>query len=199
MATDSEIIQAVLHGATDRYAELVDRYQGATIKLAYGFVGNYEDARELSQNGFVNAYQHLRQFRGQSKFSTWLYRIVVNECKDFLRHKARKAGVVSLSADPDDEAGGTFEVADPGGGPGEELANRELATQLTQAIEQLPMKQRTAFVLHHVEGLTLEEVAQVMDCRVGTVKAHVFRAAERLRELLKPLLSHLDVRNEVRR
>lgn len=188
MATDVEIIAAVLKGAQDRYAELVDRYQLHTIKVAYGFVGNFEDARELSQNGFVKAYAHLATFRGRSKFSTWLYRIVVNECKDFLKAKGRRPSTVSLSpAEPDDEgqSGGFFDVEDPTSGPSEQLANRELGAQLTRAIEALPMQQRTAFLLHHVQGLSLEEAAQAMNCRVGTVKAHVFRATEHLRARLK--------------
>lgn len=187
MATDWDIIQAVLAGHQDRYAELVERYQGAAIKVAYGFVGNYEDARELSQNGFVKAYEHLRDFRGHSKFSTWLYRIVVNECKDFLKAKSRRPSTVSLSRDADDEEEGNalFEVEDPGHGPSESMANRELAKQLTHAIEGLPMQQRTAFLLHHVQGLSLEEVAQVMECRLGTVKAHIFRATEHLRATMK--------------
>ena len=188
MATDLEIIEAVLAGAQDRYAELVDRYQPQAITVAYGFVGNYEDARELSQNGFVKAYEHLVEFRGHSKFSTWFYRIVVNECKDFLKAKSRRPSTVSLSpAEPDEEgdSGGFFELEDPGSGPSQQLANRELGAQLTQAIGDLPMQQRTAFMLHHVQGMSLEEVAQIMGCRIGTIKAHIFRATEHLRARLK--------------
>ena len=197
MATDTEVIDAVLRGDKDRYAELVTRYQLATWKLAYGFVGNFEDAKELSQNGFVKAYHHLRQFRGRSKFSTWLYRIVVNECKDFFKRKARRPRLVSLvpnpGADSDDDQP-LFEVADPAGDPSDSLATRELAAHLSEAIHVLPMKQRTAFVLHHLNGLSLEEASQVMGCRVGTVKAHLFRACEQLRIRLAPY-----VRLETRR
>ncbi len=188
MATDLEIIEAVLSGQQERYAELVVRYQLQATKVAYGFVGNYEDARELSQNGFVKAYEHLAEFRGHSKFSTWFYRIVVNDCKDFLKAKGRRPSTVSLSpAEPDEagESGGFFDVEDPGSGPSEQLANRELGEQLTKVIEELPMQQRTAFMLHHVQGMSLDEVAQVMGCRLGTVKAHIFRATEHLRARLK--------------
>jgi len=189
MATEWEVIQAVLQGQSDRYAELVDRYQGATIKLAFSFVGNYEDARELSQNGFVKAYQHLRDFRGKAKFSTWLYRIVVNECKDFLKRMARQPRAVTLAPDPDAEGSELFEVPEPSRGPRGELEQRELARQVTQAIQELPMKQQTAFVLHHVQGLSMDEVAGIMGCRVGTVKAHVFRATQHLRDILEPFVT----------
>lgn len=189
MATDAEIIDAVLSGDINRYAELVHRYQLAAWKMAYGFVGNMEDAKELSQNGFVKAYQHLRQFRRRSSFSTWLYRIIVNECKDFFKRKARQPKLVSLIPDPDEDDPVLFEVEDPAGDPSDTMVNQELAKHLGEAIRGLPMKQRQAFVLHHVHGMSLEETSSVMGCRVGTVKAHVFRACEQLRVRLAPYLS----------
>ncbi len=167
------------------------RYQRAAWKLAFSFVGNMEDAKELSQNGFVNAYQHLKGFRKQAKFSTWLYRIIVNECKDFFKQQARQPRGSSLAHAPDsegDEAELLFDVADPGRDPSEELANQELARRVGQAITALPMKQRTAFVLHHLHGLSLEETSAIMRCRVGTVKSHIFRATEHLRADLAPVV-----------
>lgn len=188
-ARDVEVIEAVLRGEADRYAELVIRYQTAAWTLAYRFVGNWEDAKELSQNGFIKAYQHLRRFRRRAAFSTWLYRIIVNECKDFFKRKARRPAMVSLGSDPADDDPVLFEAADPSGDPGTALADRELAKQMSTAIEGLPMKQHEAFVLHHLQGLSLEEAARVMRCRVGTVKAHLFRACEQLRSRLTPYLS----------
>ena len=187
---DAEIVSAVLQGHRDRYAELVDRYQRAAWKLAYGFVGNMDDAKELSQNGFVKAYQHLRGFRGTSKFSTWLYRIIVNECKDFLKAKSRRPMTVSLTpTDGEEERGGPFELEDPSRDPRDVAADREMAGRLSSAMKALPMQQGMAFQLHHAEGHSLEDVAQIMGCRVGTVKAHVFRACERLRRELEPHLN----------
>jgi len=186
MSSDSDVIKAVLRGEIERYAELVDRYQRTAIQVAFSFVGNYEDAKELSQNGFVKAYQHLRWFRGQAKFSTWLFRIIVNECKDFFRRRGRQPTVVALSPDPDVDGQALFDVVDSGADPRDELANKELASTLTKAIEGLPMQQRTAFVLHHLHGMALEELSDVMRCRVGTVKSHLFRATERLRTVLSP-------------
>jgi RNA polymerase sigma-70 factor (ECF subfamily) len=181
MSTDAEIIDAVLAGSVDRYAELVSRYQSLAWKVAYGFVRNETDATELSQRAFVKAYERLRQFRREAKFSTWLYRILANECKDFFKHAARRPRGVSLDQPAAGEEAPLFEVADPHGDPRDAAANRELARHLAAAIEALGMKQRMAFVLHHLQGLSLEEVAEAMGCRVGTVKAHVFRATEALR------------------
>lgn len=197
MATDAEVIAAVLRGDVDRYAELVTRYQPAAWKLAYSFVGNWDDAKELSQNGFVKAYQHLRGFRKQAKFSTWLYRIVVNECKDFFKRKARRPRMASLGSDEDPDDAIVFEVADPTGDPSDVLATRELARRVQGAIGGLAGRQHTAFRLHHLNGLSLEETADVMKCRVGTVKAHLFRACERLRAALSPYLREQE-RAEVR-
>lgn len=196
MDSDLGIIQQVLAGETERYGELVQRYQLAAWKLAYSFVGDFEEARDLSQNGFVQAYQNLRRFRNDSKFSTWLYRIIANECKDFLRSKGRRPVLVSLSppesSDGEEPALG-FELEDRSADPREAAHQRELAVQLAQAVEQLPLRQRAAFLLRHANGMSLEEAAQVLGCRVGTVKAHLFRASEALRQILEPFLSSSEV------
>jgi RNA polymerase sigma-70 factor (ECF subfamily) len=195
MSTDAEVIDAVLRGDTERYAELVTRHERAAWKLAYSFVGNWEDAKDISQNGFVNAYQRLRSFRRDAKFSTWLYRIIVNECKDFFKRKSRRPAAVSIVAQPYDEECVVFELADADGTPREVLMERELAVKLTQAIQMLPMQQQTAFILHHLHGVLLDDVAEMMDCRVGTVKTHVFRACAQLRVHLAPYLKdqHAEV------
>ena len=197
MATEAEVIEAILRGDTERYAELVTRYQQAAWKLAYSFVGNWEDAKDISQNGFVNAYLRLRSFRQEAKFSTWLYRIIVNECKDFFKRKSRRPAAVSIVAQPYNEECVVFELADTGGTPREVLMDRELAVKLTQAIQALPLQQQTAFMLHHLHGVLVEDVAEVMECQVGTVKSHLFRACERLRGLLEPFLrEHVEVSDE---
>jgi len=187
--SDAEAIQAVRRGDVDRYAELVNKYQGMALKVAFSLLGNYEDAKDASQETFVSAYRALDRFRGGAKFSTWLYRIVVNECKDIYKRRARQPVVVAAvgPADPDGDDVCLFvEVDDPAASPSDQLANRELARTLSAAIEALPMTQRTAFLLHHVHGMSLEEAAAIMRCRLGTVKSHLFRATEHLRKHLSP-------------
>ena len=190
---DEAIIDGVLAGDVDRYAELVTKYQGQALRLAFGLLGHYEDARDASQEAFVGAYRGLRRFRRGAKFSTWLYRIVVNACYDASRRRARRPLPVAASgaADEDDVESGLFmvDVSDASAGPDEQLANRELSQRLSQAIDMLPMKQRAAFTLHHLQGLSLEQSAQIMGCRLGTVKSHVFRATQQLRRQLQPWLS----------
>lgn len=169
----------------------MERHPFAAWRLAYSFVGNFEEAKDLSQNGFVKAYRNLAGFRRGSKFSTWLYRIIANECKDFLRARGRQPRLVSLSGAESDgqEDPLPFDLSDPAADPRQAAHNLELAARLARAIGRLPMKQQTAFVLHHLNDLPLEEVSQVMGCRPGTVKAHLFRASEALRKLLEPFLA----------
>lgn len=188
---DAEILAAVRHGDVDRFAELVDRYQGPAIRLAFSLLGNYEDARDASQEAFVNAYRSLDCFHGGAKFSTWLYRIVVNECKDVYKRRARQPAVAGRigPAEPDEPESLFVDVEDPGESPRARLANREVAQQMTAALRTLPLRQRTAFLLHHVHGLALQETAETMGCRIGTVKAHIFRATESLRKRLTPWIT----------
>lgn len=186
---DTEAIQAVLNGNVQRYAELVERYRVQALRLAFSLLGNYEDAQDVAQESFVSAYQGLACFRQRAQFSTWLYRIVVNKCKDFHKQRSRRPKVVA-SLPPQhpkmDEPGFFVDVADPSALAADHLENRELGKRLSLAIESLALKQRTAFVLHELHGLTLEEVAMIMRCRVGTVKSHLFRAMANLRDQLIP-------------
>jgi RNA polymerase sigma-70 factor (ECF subfamily) len=191
--SDAETIRVVLAGDVDRYAELVDRYQDRAIRLAFSFVGNYEDARDVAQDAFVSAYRSLGRFRGAARFSTWLYRIVVNRCKDVHRFRARHPVIpVGVGGAGEDAEGGEslfVDAPDPRPGPSDQAVNRELSHRLTAAIRELPMNQRAAFLLHHVHGLSVEEAARIMGCRSGTVKSHLFRATSSLRERLTPWLT----------
>lgn len=198
MTSDQEVIQAVLQGDIERYGELVSKYQLAAWRLAYSLVGDHEEAKDISQTGFIKAYRNLARFRGGSKFSTWLHRIVANECKEHFRRKGRQPERFSLSAgaNGDGEDPPPFDLPDPAANPREAAADREMGRRLARAIGALAVQQRTAFLLHQVNGLPLEEVAQIMGCRLGTVKSHLFRAAENLRTAIEP---YVNVEMEVAR
>jgi len=151
---DEVLIGRVLDGDVEAYAMLVQRHQRSAVQLAYSFVGNFEDARELSQNGFVKAYRALPTFRGRAKFSTWLYRIIANECKDFFRAKARRPRLVSLTTDAGEESV-IFDVEDPSGDPSDAVTRLETARQLQAAIRTLAGKQRgDANRLDHAAGIS---------------------------------------------
>lgn len=188
---DTEAIQAVLVGDVERFAELVERYQRQAQRVAFSLLGNYEDARDASQEAFVNAFRSLGRFRHGARFSTWLYRIVVNECKDTHKRRRRQPVAAGRVGEPDPEQPGEslFDVGDPGADPQQQSVNRELGQRLSMAISRLPLTQRTAFVMHHVHGMPLEEIAVMMACRVGTVKSHLFRATASLRTQMTPWLT----------
>ena len=190
---DDQIVRAVCAGDTEAFAELVDKYQAMAIKVAFSLLGNEQDAHDAAQEAFISAYQSLPRFRGGAKFSTWLYRIVANKCKDVYRKRARTAGSwlrisTTGSSEREDHL---MEIHDPRSGPALKLYNREMAEALNKAISQLPLKQRMAFVLHHLHGMALNEVADVMQCRVGTVKSHVFRATAALKSSMQPWLQEV--------
>jgi RNA polymerase sigma-70 factor (ECF subfamily) len=191
---DAATIRAVLDGDVERYADLVDTYQAQAIRLAFSLLGNYHDAEDAAQQAFISAYHGLARFRGRAAFSTWLYRIVVNVCRTSQRTAMRRPRVVA-EIGPADAAGeseaGLFVVdaADESHDPRRHAENVELSAQLSSAIRRLPEHQQTAFLLHHVHGLSIEEAAGVMSCRPGTVKSHLFRATASLQRQLGPWLS----------
>ena len=191
-AADVEAIDAVLKGDIERYAELVDRYQRPARRLAFGLLGNEEDAKDAAQEAFVRAYRSLRQFRLGAQFSTWLYRIVVNVSHDLRRRRMRQPLPASTmdSAEASSDGASLFvEVPDPSADPSQRAQAHELGCRISRAIDALSSQQRTAFILHQVQGMPLYEVAGVMRCRVGTVKSHVFRATDSLRRQLEPWMT----------
>ena len=187
---DAEAIQAVLRGEVDRYAELVDRHQTRALYVALGLLGNLDDARDAVQEAFVSAYRNLARFRGRAVFSTWLYRIVVNRCRDVQRQRSRHpaAARIGTAEEAAGNAADWFEPVDAAGGPDAAAAEQELSRRLSAAVRDLPEQQRLAFLLHRLEGLSIEETATAMGCRAGTVKSHVFRAMAALRQRLEPWL-----------
>lgn len=191
---DNEIVREVCAGDTDAFAELVDKYQAMAIRVAFSLLGNEQDACDVAQEAFISAYQALPRFRGGAKFSTWLYRIVANKCKDVYRKRSRTADswlhISSTGSGGNEDF--IMEIQDPQSEPALELYNSEMAEALSKAVSQLPLKQRMAFVLHHLHGMALNEVAEVMQCRVGTVKSHVFRATAAVKVSMQPWLQEVS-------
>lgn len=191
---DDEIIRAVCAGDTEDFAELVEKYQAMAIRVAFSLLGNEQDAKDVAQEAFISAYQALPRFRGGAKFSTWLYRIIANKCKDVYRKRSRTADswLRISSADSGGNEDYIMEIQDPQPEPALKLFSREAAEALNEAVSQLPLKQRMAFVFYHLHGMALNEVAEVMQCRVGTVKSHVFRPTKTLKVSMQPWLQEVS-------
>jgi RNA polymerase sigma-70 factor (ECF subfamily) len=176
---DNEIISQVLNGDHQAYAVLVNRYQNYVFTLAFRFVKNREDAEELSQDIFVKAYKALRDFKGNSKFSTWLYMIVNNTCITFLRKK--KLQVHSLDQE------GVFEVADShdSGLRANMVESKSRINMVNQAINLLSADDAEVITLFYKSEQSLEEIAQILGIEQNTAKVRLHRARTRLKEKME--------------
>lgn len=180
-------------GARERYAELVARHQRRAGRIAYHYLRDAAEADEAVQDAFVKAYQHLGSFREELPFDVWFTRILINGCLDRIKARTRRERwIVPLAARAASPAGdgGTMErdvterVAAPGLSPEATLLGRERRREIAAALARLPDRQRSVFVLSHVEGRTSKEVSALTGLNESTVRVHLFRAIRKLRALL---------------
>jgi len=189
--SDEALVARALEGDRSAAAELVGRYHKKAYGIAYHLCsGNTEEARDFTQEAFLHAFANLGTFRGRSSFYTWFYRILVNTCKDerrrLWRWKQRFAFWRSALEDTAPEPSTPENHPDPGeqADPAAVLSGKELHERLRKAMLSLPRKQRTAFQLKVFHGMTIHEIAEVTNSAEGTVKSHLFRATQHLREAL---------------
>ena len=181
MTRDEEaaLIKLARAGDPGAFESLVLANQKQVYNLALRMVGNEEDALDISQEAFLKAYTSLEQFRGDSKFSVWLYRLTSNLCIDFIRSKKRRPTVSLGYADENDEDQ-ELEIPDLRFSPETELEKRELRQQVAAGLEALPAEYRQILILREIHGLSYEEIGQVLSLEAGTVKSRIFRARKRL-------------------
>ena len=187
---ENELIQSARSGDIRSFSALVQIYQERAVHIAYSFLGNFEDARDIAQEAFVKAYENLGTFKAESRFYTWFYRILVNACKDFLRKKkVRQHLSFWFHQDNNGDEEAMLNVADHEKNALEQLENRELGNEITKALEKLPDQQRYSFSLRYLEGLSIEEIAENMDLSTGAVKAHLWQAGQKMQKFLSGILS----------
>jgi RNA polymerase sigma-70 factor, ECF subfamily len=184
---DQQLVQRVQAGDKSAFDLLVLKYQHRVLKLVGRFVSDPAEAEDVAQEAFIKAYRALPAFRGDSAFYTWLYRIAINTAKNALVSNRRRPVDFDLDMqDPDQyERHARLKEADT---PEGVLLTDEIRVVVEKALEQLPEDLRTAIVLRELEGLSYEEIAEAMDCPVGTVRSRIFRAREAIDKKLKPLL-----------
>ena len=172
-------VQRVLDGNADEYEKLVLEYQKNVYNLALRMTGDPEDAADMAQEAFIKAYSSLSGYRGDSKFSVWLYRIVSNVCLDFLRAKKRRQ-TVSLSVTDDDGEDTELDIADESKLP-ERIFERAMTRDaVRRGLAALTPEYRQILILRELQGMSYEEIAEVLGLESGTVKSRIFRARKKL-------------------
>ena len=181
--SEIDLIAAAQSGGQNAFAQLVEAHQGKVYSLSYRMTGNPDDAADLTQEAFLNAWRGLASFHGQSSFSTWLYRLTSNVCIDFLRREKRRTAL-SMTVEEDEE-GRQAEVPDHRFSPEQELERRELRRTVQQGLAALSPEHRRVLVLRELEGLSYQEIAQCLELEEGTVKSRIARARIALKEYLQ--------------
>ena len=186
MKTDDDrfLVEQILSGDTQAFGKLVSKYQKRIYDLAYNFTHHVDDAWDLSQEIFLRAFKALKNFKGESTFYTWLYQIARNACIDYTRKRKRYQNV-ALDDNILSQKHNFYKVVSYDM-PDRYVERKELEAVISQAIAQLPPRQKQVFILRHYEGLALKEIADELGLRIGSVKAHLFNATRALRKLLTP-------------
>jgi len=180
--TDDELVARSLGGDVDSFNQLILRWERPIYALAYRTIGREEEARDVCQEAFLRAYRALPGFKGQAKFSSWLYRITLNLCRDWIRKQRRQpVSQIPEDADIDEMAAST--------GPVESIedlvARRELSSVVEDAMSHLPEEQRTAIILKEYHGMTFQEIADLQGCPLSTVKTRLYQGLSVLRRELE--------------
>ena len=185
---DRELVERVQKGDKEAFDVLVLKYQHKIVRQVSRFVRDLSEAQDVAQEVFLKAYRALPNFRGESAFYTWLYRIADNTAKNYLVAQKRRPPGSDIDLDDAEQYGAELALRE-NATPEHLLLRDEIEKTVFGAIEELPEELRTAITLRELEGLSYEEIAQAMGCPVGTVRSRIFRAREAIDGKLKPLLS----------
>ena len=182
--TENKIIQRVLAGDKNAFEHLVLANQKNVYNLALKMTRNEDDALDVSQEAFVKAYQQLNAFRGDSKFSVWLYRLTYNLCIDFIRKKSKQT-TVSLDYKDDENETSSYEIPDLRDLPEDSAIRKEMRKTIEQSIDGLNPDHREVLIMREITGLSYDEIAETLKISVGTVKSRLARARQKVVESLK--------------
>ena len=192
---DSQLVARAQQGDKQAFNLLVEKYQRKLTRLLSRFIRDQAEVEDVTQEAFIKAYRALPAFRGDSAFYTWLYRIGINTAKNYLMAMGRRAPTSTEVEAEDAEGFDEGEQLRDINTPESVLLSNEIAETVNSAIEQLPEELRRAIQMRELEGMSYEDIAQAMDCPIGTVRSRIFRAREAIAEKLRPLL---DTRKDKR-
>ncbi len=174
--SDIELVNEFKNGNISAFDEIVRRYQRKVYSLARKILSNHDDADDVAQEVFIKLFNSLNDFKGESSLFTWIYRITINECNNVLRKKKIKEFI------PIDEIANLLKL---GQTPEQELFDKEERNLIERAVEKLPAKQRTVFVMRFFENLDYEEISKILNKPVGTLKANYFHAVKKIQKFIK--------------
>lgn len=186
---DQDLVLRVQQGDKRAFDLLVIKYQHRIIQLVNRYVKDPSEAQDIAQEAFIKAYRALSDFRGDSAFYTWLYRIAINTAKNFLVARARRSGDVELDIQEAEQVENAPQLQGMDT-PEQLVLNDEILRTINAAIDALPEDMRMAIMMREIDGMSYEDIAQIMDCPVGTIRSRLFRAREAIDKQLNPLLSH---------
>ena len=184
---DQELVVRVQKGDKRAFDLLVLKYQHKVVNLISRYIRDHSEVYDVAQEAFIKAYRALPQFRGESAFYTWMYRIAINTAKNYLVSQGRKLPSIDIDAQEAEQFEGESGLKD-NATPERIILKDEIEATVLKAIEDLPEDLRTAITLRELEGLSYEEIAETMQCPVGTVRSRIFRAREAIDKRLQPLL-----------
>ena len=184
---EDRLISLLVEGQEDAFSILIRQYQGRLLSIAYGITLDREESREIVQEVFLKVFQKISTFKRQSSLSTWLHRITVNQCLNWRRKWKRRARWQHQSIDQED--GSSLDIESDEAGPESLLRNKQISGILKKGLDKLPEKARAVLVLKEVEGLSYEEIGDLLGINKGTVSSRIFYAREKLREYLKGIES----------
>lgn len=186
--TDKELVRRVKKGDKQAFDLLFGRYQHKILNLVSRYLRDPEDVQDVTQEAFIKAFRALPRFRGESAFYTWLYRIAINTAKNHIVARSRRPPGTDVDVDDAEFMEGTDALKESES-PESALARDELKAAIDRAISELPDDLRSAVTLREFDGLSYEQIAEIMDCPVGTVRSRIFRAREAIDRAIEPLLS----------
>jgi len=186
---DLQLIQRIQNGEQQAFTLLVKKYQNRIANILTRYIRNNGDIADVTQEVFIKVYKSLPSFRGESAFYTWLYRIAVNTAKNYLTSQSRRPPASDIDATEADSYDGSDALKESDD-PEALLHSQDVKKVIMGAIEQLPAELKAAIILRELEGMSYDEIANIEDCPIGTVRSRIFRAREAIDKQLKPLLEN---------
>ena len=188
---DQALVERVQKGDKRAFDLLVRKYQHKIVSVVTRYVSDWSEAQDVAQEAFIRAYRALGAFRGDSAFYTWIYKIAINTAKNHLVSRGRRPPIGDIAIEDAVLLDGASQLRERAT-PERELLRQEIEQTVFGTVEELPEELRTAITLREVDGLSYEEIAEAMNCPIGTVRSRIFRAREAIDEKVRPLLSETE-------